>query len=603
MAVPARGDWPTSGAANAGVAPALRSRRADVRPGIRAVHSNASSSMAACMQSPVAEIVLAYLRSERWALARVVAVVLVASVATVAAPYLFSRLIDRLPQAGAPALAWAFVAYAGLLGLGSALQQTVQYLSFMRSENLGFIASTRYFAAILRKTSAFFVEHNPAEIQAAGEKGRSGLKILVQLALVAFIPGVMQILLSLLTLGALIDLQLVIVVATYGAAAIGLSTLATRRARVHLEAATAAGQANARFVGNAMNAMETLRQFGSHAWMTQRFEQRAQVVRDSWRAYVLQRLGYIAMLGAGLAIQFSITFVLLLPRYQAGAISIGDLVLFNLLLLQLNTPFEALARAIDDVARARAMLVPLVALWNAPEESRVHHASRLVPGAGRIVFDRVSHHYDNGRGVADVSFCAERGGITFVTGETGAGKSTLFKLALKSLEPESGRILVDGTDIAGIDRADWHALVAHVPQDVVLLNETLADNILLGRARDDARLRAAAAKAAILPLLDALPQGLETVVGERGLKLSGGERQRIAIARALYGDPAILLLDEASSALDETTQREVMAHVRMLAHEVTVLAITHRQTGIASTDRVITLPGHRSTSCVPLRVV
>ncbi|WP_249027669.1 ABC transporter ATP-binding protein [Xanthomonas cucurbitae] len=557
------------------------------------------SSVVIAMPSPVADILVAYWKSDRWPLLGVVAVVGLASVTTVAAPYLFSRLIDRLPQDGASALAWAFVAYAVVLGLGSALQQMVQYLSFLRSENLGFIASTRYFAAILRKTSAFFIEHNPAEIQAAGEKGRSGLKVLVQLALVAFVPGLLQILLSLLTLGALIDLQLVLVVVVYGAVAIGLSAIATRRARIYLEAATAAGQENARFVGNAINAMETLRQFGSHAWMTQRFEHRAHAVRDNWRAYVVQRLGYIALLGAGLAVQFSVTFLLLLPRYQAGVVSIGDLVLFNLLLLQLNTPFEAIARAIDDVARARAMLLPLVTLWGAPEEPRVQGGPKFVPGKGRLVFDHVSHRYDNGRGVAAVSFTVERGGITFLTGETGAGKSTLFKLALKAIEPDAGRILVDGVDLAGIDRADWHAVAALVPQDVVLLNETLADNILLGRARDEARLRQIAARAAILPLVDALPHGLETVVGERGLKLSGGERQRIAIARALYGNPAILLLDEASSALDDVTQQQVMAHVRALANEVTVLAITHRHASIAPTDRVIELQADVGTSHAP----
>lgn len=548
------------------------------------------------MVSPVSEILAAYWKSDRWPLLCITAVVVVACTTTVAAPYLFSRLIDRLPLEGVPALAWAFVAYAVLLGLSSALQQMVQYLSFMSSENLGFITSTRYFAAILRKTTTFFIDHNPAEIQVAGEKGRSGLKVLVQLALVAFIPGILQIMLSLFTLGALINLQLVLVVVIYGVAAIGLSTIATRRARAYLEAATSAGQENARFVGNAMNAMETLRQFGSHAWMTQRFANRAQLVRDNWRAYVLQRLCYIGLLGCGLAIQFAITFMLLLPRYEAGALSIGDLVLFNILLLQLNTPFEAIARAIDDVARARAMLAPLVRLWGAPEEPRLHGANQFSPVNGRLVFDNVDYRYDNGRGVSGVSFTIERGGITFLMGETGAGKSTIFKLALKSIEPDAGRILVDGADLAGIDRANWHAMVAVVPQDVILLNETLADNILLGRPRDDARLREVAAKAAILSLIDALPRGLDSIVGERGLKLSGGERQRIAIARALYGDPAILLLDEASSALDDATQQEVMMHIRTLAGDVTVIAITHRQAGIAPSDRVIWLDGDRSHS-------
>lgn len=135
--------------------------------------------------------------------------------------------------------------------------------------------------------------------------------------------------------------------------------------------------------------------------------------------------------------------------------------------------------------------------------------------------------------LSDASFTAERGTITFITGDTGAGKSTLFKLLLKAMRPTTGSITVDGTDLISISRADWFAQVASVPQDVVLLNHTLSTNIVLGRPFDMTRLRRAAERAAILAFIDGLEDGFETVVGERGLKLSGGERQRISIARAL----------------------------------------------------------------------
>lgn len=120
-----------------------------------------------------------------------------------------------------------------------------------------------------------------------------------------------------------------------------------------MDAAVEAGQENARFVGNVMNAMDTLRHFGSHSWMNERFMIRAREVRDNWRAYVLQRLLYIAVLGVAVALQFAVTLLLLIPEYHAGAVTIGDMVLFNTLLLQLNMPFETVARAISDVARAR----------------------------------------------------------------------------------------------------------------------------------------------------------------------------------------------------------------------------------------------------------
>ncbi|MCP3411352.1 ABC transporter ATP-binding protein [Bradyrhizobium sp. CCGB01] len=540
--------------------------------------------------SPASEILHAYWRSDRRLLLIIGAVALISSASSVAGPYVFSCLIDRLPRSeDMSAVAWGFAGYAVLVGVASALQRMLQYLSFMAAENLGFIAATRFFDRILRKTAAVFLECNPAEIQSAAARGRSALTTLVQLGIVVFVPASMQLLLTLVTLGALLNIQIAAIVAIYGAIAIALTWISTRQARAFLDAAVEAGQENARFVGNVLNAMDTLRHFGSHSWMNERFMIRAREVRDNWRVYVLQRLLYIAVLGFAVALQFAVTLLFLIPEYHAGAVTIGDMVLFSTLLLQLNMPFETVARAISDVARSRADLIPLGRLWAAPEERQASHAHDFKPSAGQLSFESIGYAYDNGRGVTNVSFKAGRGGITFLVGETGSGKSTIFKLALKSIEPDYGRILVDGADIASVDRADWYAAVAVVPQDVMLLNESLANNILLGRPRDEVRLRRASKEAAILPLIEALPEGFETTVGERGLKLSGGERQRVAIARALYGQPAILLLDEASSALDERTERDIMDHIRTLAEDVTVLAITHRRGVISSSDVVVDL--------------
>jgi len=540
--------------------------------------------------SPVAEILFAYWKSDRWALLAVVTIVLVSSASGIAAPYLFSRLIDQLPrQAFARDLAWAFIAYAALVGFASALQRIVQFLSVITAENLGFITSTQFFNRLLKKRADFFIAHNPAEIQNAAAQGRGALVTFVQIGLIVLIPSVMQISLTLLTIGALLNLQVVATVVAYGAVAIGLAVVVTRRSKGSLDAAMTASQDTARFVGNAMNAMETLRHLGSHRWMSQRFTEKAQTVRDHWHAYMLRGITMSAMLGFSLAAQFAINFVLLLPRYQTGALTIGDLVLFNTLLLQLNHPFEMIANTLDNFARARAQIVPFATMWDAAEEQDSHQGLRFVPQQCALRFDNVSFAYGNGRGVENVNFTARRGAITFVVGDTGAGKSTIFKLALKSIEPQQGRILVDDIDFAGIARADWYRAVAVVPQDVVLLNESLADNILLGRPREETRLREVAAKAAILSFIEQLPAGFETNVGERGLKLSGGERQRIAIARALYGNPSVLFLDEASSALDDGTERDIMSHVRALSADVTVLAITHRRSVIAATDTVVEL--------------
>ncbi|MGN7752969.1 ATP-binding cassette domain-containing protein [Sinorhizobium sp. 22678] len=192
-----------------------------------------------------------------------------------------------------------------------------------------------------------------------------------------------------------------------------------------------------------------------------------------------------------------------------------------------------------------------------------------------------------------------RGAITFITGETGSGKSTVLRLALKTIEPSKGEIRVDGVDLREVNRQDWYGAVGVVPQEVMLLNDTLAANIALSRPIDVQRLREAAAKAAIIDRIDEFPDGFSTVIGERGLKLSGGERQRIAIARALYGEPRFLFLDEASSALDEATEAAIMNHIRRIAGEVTVLAITHRKSTIHQEDNVVDLRDRaRLTECV-----
>jgi ATP-binding cassette, subfamily B, bacterial len=543
---------------------------------------------------PVRMILSKYWKASKWTLAFVALIVILSSTASIAAPYVFSRLINTLTkETGFTTIATGFALYAALLGISDAFNKMVGYLSFMSSENLGFIAGTSFFERILKKTVRFFIDHNPAEIQNAQTKGQQALNIVIQLGLIVFIPGITQITLALIVLGTAISPQLVVIVLIYGAAFIAFTYYTNERTRSHLDAAMAATQENAKFVGNAVNAMETLRHFGSDRWMSQQFADKARDIRDSWRRFCLRRIGYAGMYGTALAIEFAITFALLLPRYRAGALSVGDIVLFNALLLQLNQPFEMIGHAIDDLVRSYSQFLPFARMWIAAEEPDFAAHQSFALKYGQISFENIGFSYGGGSGVERVTFTAKRGRITYLTGETGSGKSTIFKLALKSVEPESGRIRVDGVDLRDIPRVGWFSMIGVVPQEVMLLNDTLKTNIVLGRRLDEARLHKAAKKAAILDFVEALPDGFETAVGERGLKLSGGERQRIAIARALYAEPQFLFLDEASSALDEATERDIMAHIRMIADEVTVLAITHRKSVIKPDDHIVRLSDGR----------
>lgn len=542
---------------------------------------------------PMAIIFARYWRAERLSILLLVAVTVAASASFVAGPYLFSRQIDRLGDPAVSVIS-GFLLYALVMALSTAMQNSLMYLAASQGQALGFIVRTAFFDRLLTKTGAFFVEHNPAQIQQAGVGGERALNNISTTLLGGFIPGTLQIGVTLAMLGATISNELILVALFYGCVFIGLRYYTSKIAARHIETAMKASQENAKFTGNAINAMETLRHFRSERWMNARFIEKEAISRDGWRRFFgTEALGGAAS-AAALGLQLGVTFLLLVPRLETGELSTGDLVLFNMLLLQLNSPFEMIGRAVSTLMESKARFGPFAAMWHAEDETDAGHFTEFAPSEGHLTFDDVDFSYGESRGVDALSFKAERGRITYLVGPTGAGKSTAFKLVLKSIEPSSGRIDVDGQNLADIARTDWFARVGVVPQDIVMLNESLATNIALGRTRDEGRLVAAARKAAILDFIEALPEGFDTSVGERGLKLSGGERQRIAIARALYDDPEFLFLDEASSALDEATERDIMSHIRDICGQVTVVAITHRKSVIGAEDQVIRLKKRRA---------
>jgi ATP-binding cassette, subfamily B, bacterial HlyB/CyaB len=280
-----------------------------------------------------------------------------------------------------------------------------------------------------------------------------------------------------------------------------------------------------------------------------------------------------------------------------GSLSVGELVAFNLLAGRVSTPVLRLAQIWQDFHQARLSVARLGDILNTPAEPTFNPGRAALPAIrGDIVFEHVTFRYrvDGPEVLHDVSFNVPAGQIVGIVGPSGSGKSTLAKLVQRLYVPESGRVLVDGVDLAMIDTAWLRRQLGVVLQENVLFNRSVRDNIALADpAMPMEQVIAAATLAGAHEFILGLPEGYDTIVGERGSSLSGGQKQRIAIARALVANPRILIFDEATSALDYETERVIQQNMQEIAKGRTVFIIAHRLSTVRRTDRIITIEAGR----------
>ena len=350
-------------------------------------------------------------------------------------------------------------------------------------------------------------------------------------------------------------------------------------------------EATGRAVDSLMN-FETVKAFAAEARETERYNQ---AVRTYAKASVnsnatlqglnaaqgfIQNLGLAAMVAAaGYAI-------------SRGTMGAGDIAAVTLVMLNLYGPLNILGFAWREIKQSSIDMEAMYALLDeVPDIADRPDARDLVIKGGVVTFDRVAFTHDGRHaGLTEVSFTIESGKTVAIVGPSGSGKSTIVRLLFRFYDPQSGRVLIDGQDLKSVTQESVRAAIGLVPQDVVLFNDTLAYNIAYGRPEAPMEAIEEAARMARLDsLIAGAPLGLLTRVGERGLKLSGGERQRVGIARALLKNPAILVLDEATSSLDSVTEAEVREALEDAAKGRTTLVVAHRLSTVADADEIIVL--------------
>ncbi|MCA1789025.1 MAG: ABC transporter ATP-binding protein/permease [Thioalkalivibrio sp.] len=354
-------------------------------------------------------------------------------------------------------------------------------------------------------------------------------------------------------------------------------------------------EANTRAIDSLIN-YETVKYFGNEPHELRRYNQNL----TGWEDAAVKSQTSLSALNFGQAgiIAIAVTLMMILAAQGVvdGELSIGDLVLINAFLLQLFIPLNFLGVVYSQLKHALTdMRLMFDVLEQQPEIQDRKDAPALVVGRGEVVFDQVGFAYDPERSILHgVSFTIPAGHKVAVVGPSGSGKSTLARLLFRFYDVNQGRILINNQDIREVSQESLRAAIGIVPQDTVLFNESIYYNIAYARPdAQRAEVIAAARAANIHDFIDSLPNGYDSVVGERGLKLSGGEKQRIAIARATLKNPRILVFDEATSSLDSHSEQVILESLRRAAADHTTLVIAHRLSTVVDADQILVMENGR----------
>jgi ATP-binding cassette, subfamily B, heavy metal transporter len=542
----------------------------------------------------VLKSLLPYVWEYRWRVALALTFMVAAKLANVGVPLVLKQIVDSLTLENAILVVpMALLVAYGLLRLSTTLFTELRELAFAKVTQR---AVRRIALAVFRHLHSlslrFHLERQTGGMSRDIERGVRGINTLLGYTLYSILPTLVEISLVIGILVAKYEPSFALIALGTLTAYLAFSVTVTEwRTKFRRQMNEEDSRANTRAIDSLIN-YETVKYFGNEEHEARRYDENLQ----RYERAALKSQTSLSTLNTGQSVIIATGVVLIMWRATvgvvAGTLTIGDLVLVNAFLIQLYIPLNFLGVLYREIKQAIADMERMFGVLEQHREIEDRPGAPLLAAANPTVrFENVNFAYESRRQILrDVSFEIPAGATVAVVGHSGSGKSTLARLLFRFYDVSEGRITVNGVDIRDVTQASLRSAIGIVPQDTVLFNDSILYNIQYGRPDASAdEVIDAARSAHIHEFIQSLPDGYDTVVGERGLKLSGGEKQRVAIARALLKNPQILVFDEATSALDSKSEKAIQAELDRIAQGRTALVIAHRLSTVMDADEIIVM--------------
>lgn len=525
---------------------------------------------------------------------------LAAEISTVFAPYLLKFLVDDLTMENDNANVLIVVPIALILAYGAmrVFQQAFGELRDAVFAKVGQNAIRQValstFKHLHRLSLRFHMDRQTGGLSRVIERGTKGIDFLLRFMLFNILPTLLKIVficgIMWVEYGPAMSIVTAITLIGYIYFTLAVTEWRLKYRRTMNEKDS---EANTKAIDSLLN-FETVKYFGNEGHEAKRYNkaiagyEKAAVRSQTTLAYLNIGQGGIISIGMVLVLYISASGV------ADGSMTVGDFVAAHAFLMLLIQPLNFLGFVYREIKQSLVDMEKMFELLAVNREIDDREDSKeLIKGDGEIEFKNVNFGYEESRQILhDVSFTVKSGQKVAIVGPSGAGKSTISRILFRFYDVNDGTVLIDGQNIADVTQTSLRAAIGIVPQDTVLFNDTIKYNVGYGRPdASEEEIVEAARLASIDQFIKKLPDGFDTMVGERGLKLSGGEKQRVAIARTILKGPRILLFDEATSALDSRTEKEIQESLKEVSKNRTTLVIAHRLSTVVDADEILVLDG------------